>query len=145
MPEQPTQNFENHVRTPTIAFAIMALYLLGIILAVVGIFTSATVIAVAVVLVAVGGVLNTINSRIYATTLQDRIIKTEMHIRLREVLPDDLVADIMDFTLPQLIGLRFASDEELPDLARKVLDENLRTAGEIKKLVTNWQADHQRV
>ena len=54
-----------------------------------------------------------------------------MRLRMREVLPDELAADIMDFTLSQLIALRFASDDELPELARKVLDENITKAGDI--------------
>jgi hypothetical protein len=48
-------------------------------------------------------------------------------------------------TLPQLIGLRFASDEEMPALVQQVLDERITKADEIKKRVKNWQADDLRV
>jgi hypothetical protein len=40
--------------------------------------------------------------------------------------------------------MRFASDEEMPELARKVLADNLTDRKAIKKLVKNWQADYLR-
>lgn len=152
MSDQPEQNFENHVRQPTNAFVVLGAFLLAVILAVVGIFTNdlgiltrEVLIALAVVAAGVAGILNTMMSRGYSTKLQDRIIRLEMRLRLREILPDELAADVMDFTLSQLIALRFASDEELPELARKVLDENITKAGDIKKMVRDWQPDHHRV
>jgi len=152
MSDQPVQNFENHVRQPTDAFVVLGAFLLAILLAVVGIFTNdlgiltrEVLIALAVVAAGVGGLLNTMMTRFYCTKLQDRIIRLEMRIRLRQVLPDELAADIMDFKLSQLIALRFASDEELPELSRKVLDENITKAGDIKKMVRDWQPDHHRV
>ena len=152
MSDQPEQNFENHVRQPKDTFVVLGAFLLAVILAVVGIFTNdlgiltrEVLIALAVVAAGVGGILNTMMSRGYSTKLQDRIIRLEMRLRLREILPDELAADVMDFTLSQLIGLRFASDEELPELARKVLDEKFTKAGDIKKMVRDWQPDHHRV
>jgi hypothetical protein len=41
--------------------------------------------------------------------------------------------------------LRFAPDEELPELTRKVLDERIRSREAIKKLVRRWQADDLRL
>jgi hypothetical protein len=43
-----------------------------------------------------------------------------------------------------LVALRFASDAELPVLARKVLDEKLVQRKVIKQLVKNWRADYLR-
>jgi hypothetical protein len=63
---------------------------------------------------------------------------------MREVLPADLVARIPEFTHKQLVALRFASDAELPALARKVLDERLTDGKAIKQLVRDWQADTLR-
>ena len=44
-----------------------------------------------------------------------------------------------------MIALRFASDAELPDLARKVLDENIGERKAIKQLIKTWRADYQRL
>ena len=152
MSDQPVQNYENHVRNDKLVFAILGTYLLVIILAVVGIFTNDVgiltrdvIIALAVVVAGAGGILSAMMTRGYSTKLQDRIIRLEMRLRLREVLPDELAADVMDFTLSQLIALRFASDDELPELARKVLDENITKGSEIKKMIRDWQADWHRV
>jgi hypothetical protein len=83
-------------------------------------------------------------ARLMALTVQDRVIRLEMRLRLREALPADLQARIPDLTRPQLIALRFASDAELPDLVRRVLAGSLGSAKEIKKAVTHWQGDYLR-
>jgi hypothetical protein len=72
------------------------------------------------------------------------VIRLEERMRMRELLPADLQPRINDFTVKQLVALRFASDAELPALARKVLDEKLTDQKAIKKLVTHWRADYQR-
>jgi len=76
--------------------------------------------------------------------VQNRLIRLEMRLRLAGVLPADLRPRIPEFTLSQLISLRFAGDGELPALARKVLDEKLDDRKAIKRLVKDWQADYLR-
>jgi hypothetical protein len=83
--------------------------------------------------------------RAYATRLQDRIIRLETRLRLERVLPADLAAHIGELELTHLIGLRFASDAELPELVQKVLANKSMRADDIKKQVKNWQADNLRV
>jgi len=83
-------------------------------------------------------------ARVFAVTVQDRLILLEMRLRMNELLSGELKGRIGDFTLPKLISLRFASDAELPDLARRVLDEKLTDRAAIKKLVKNWRADYLR-
>ena len=83
-------------------------------------------------------------ARIFALKVQDRVIRLEMRLRLRELLPADLQSRILDFRPGQLVALRFASDAELPTLARKVLDENLTEQRSIKSQIQNWQPDHLR-
>jgi hypothetical protein len=82
-------------------------------------------------------------ARIFALRVQDRVIRLEMHLRVFNLAPD-LSPRFGEFTLNQLCGLRFASDAELPDLARKVLTERLDDRSAIKKMVRDWQADHAR-
>lgn len=97
------------------------------------------------VLVATALLFLTYYVRSFALKAQDRVIRLEMRLRMRELLPDDLQGRIGEFTPTQMVGLRFAGDAELPDLARKVLDENITRAKPIKRLITDWQGDHYRV
>jgi hypothetical protein len=83
-------------------------------------------------------------SRSMALTVQDRVIRLEMRLRLRQILPPDLQTRIHDLTHRQLIALRFASDAELPELVRDILNGKLTTAKEIKLRVKNWQGDWLR-
>ena len=145
MAEPPVQNYENHIRHDKVIYTVLGIFLLAIILAVAGIFIDELFVALGVIVAGAGGALGAIVIRTYSTKLQDRIIRLEMRLRMREVLPDELAADVMDFTLSQLIALRFASDDELPELARKVLDENITKGSEIKKMIRDWQADWHRV
>jgi len=64
-----------------------------------------------------------------------------MRLRLQRILPSDLQARIPEFDLDQLVALRFAGDTELPELARKVLDEKLSDRKAIKKMVRDLQPD----
>ena len=101
--------------------------------------------AILSVLVAVALFMAAVFGRVFALKAQDRVIRLEMRLRMRELLPEDLQRRINDFTPTQMVGLRFASDTELPDLARKVLDDNITSATPIKKMVTDWQGDYYRV
>jgi len=84
-------------------------------------------------------------TRLFATRNQDRIIRLEMRLRLRDALPADLQARIGELSTGQLIALRFAGDQELPDLVRRVLAERIGERSSIKAMVRDWQPDFQRV
>jgi len=83
-------------------------------------------------------------ARIFALSVQDRVIRLEMRLRLAELLPMDLKGQINEFTVAQLVGLRFASNEELPELARRVLQDRITDRTAIKKMVKNWRPDYLR-
>jgi hypothetical protein len=83
-------------------------------------------------------------SRIMALTVQDRVIRLEMRLRLRQVLPPDLQPRINELTHRQLVALRFAHDDELPELVREILAGKLNTGKEIKMRIKSWQADWLR-
>jgi hypothetical protein len=83
-------------------------------------------------------------ARLFALSVQDRVIRLEERQRCARLLPADLQARIVEFEPGQLVALRFASDGELPALARKVLDEKLKDRKAIKQLVKSWRADYLR-
>ncbi len=82
--------------------------------------------------------------RAFPLAVQDRLIRLEERLRLASLLPRELHARAGEFTAEQLIGLRFASDGELPALAARTLNEGIGTRSAIKALVVNWRADHMR-
>lgn len=84
-------------------------------------------------------------TRLFATRNQDRIIRLEERTRLKELLPEDLRGHIEDFSLDQLVAMRFASDEEITELARKVLAERADDRESIKRMIRTWRPDYQRV
>ncbi|MEG0471863.1 MAG: DUF6526 family protein, partial [Solibacillus sp.] len=80
-------------------------------------------------------------ARIYALTLQDRLIQTEEQLRYY-MLTNKRIDDRV--TTQQLIALRFASDEEFVNLVERVVAENLSQA-DIKEAIQVWRSDHHRV
>ena len=146
MPEGPVQSYENHVRREPMVVVAGVLNIIALIVAIVGVaMGNSRVIGSAVIILAVGVIIVGGLVRTYSVKVQDRVIRLEMRLRLARILPDDLKSRVMEFTLGQLVALRFASDEELPALARKVLDEKITSKDSIKKQIKNWQADFHRV
>ena len=85
-----------------------------------------------------------VKCRVNDLRLQDRIIRLEERLRLASLLPPAELAHIPELTIRQLIGLRFASDAELPALVHKTLTQNLEQKA-IKQSITQWRADNHRV
>jgi len=95
-------------------------------------------------LVAIALLLVALYARMFALAVQDRVIRLEMRLRLEKLLPADLKPRILEFSVGQLIALRFASDAELPDLARRVLDEKVKDKKTIKQMIKTWKPDYLR-
>lgn len=152
MPDQASQSYATHRRyVPLYHFVTPAILLLNLLWTFVGIYhfwrfggRFDRVNSVVQVLVAVALILMLFYLRTFPLAVQDRLIRHEMRVRLGELLPADQRARIPELSTGQLIALRFASDEELPALTRKVLDEKIASREAIKRLIQNWQADDQR-
>ena len=82
-------------------------------------------------------------SRTYTTALQDRIIRLEMRLRCAQLLATDRQGALARLSKPQIIALRFASDEELPVLVERAERENL-APDQIKRAIKNWTPDWDR-
>lgn len=85
-----------------------------------------------------------VTARLMALKVQDRVIRLEERLRYERVLPADLKARAGELTVDQIVSLRFASDAELPGLARKVLDEKMTERKAIKQMVKSWRPDYLR-
>jgi len=96
------------------------------------------------VFVAAALVVTLLVARLMTLKVQDRVIRLEERLRYQRLLPSDLQARTDDFTINQIVSLRFASDAELPALARKVLDEKLQDRKAIKQLIRVWKPDYLR-
>lgn len=145
MAEKKPQAYENHAKfVPTyhfVAFGILVINLGWSIWALIAAPSGGAVVAL---LLAVALLLMFFHMRIFPLTVQDRVIRLEMRLRLGEVLPEDLRSRIGELTRGQLVALRFAGDGELPELVREVLEGRLTGAGAIKKKIQDWQPDYLR-
>ncbi|GAC1466302.1 MAG: hypothetical protein PVSMB1_15710 [Gemmatimonadaceae bacterium] len=139
------QTYSNHARFfPLFHFFAAPILLANLLWALWQIVRAPSLSTVWSAIVAAGLVGGLTAARLMALTVQDRVIRLEMRLRLREVLPADLQARIPELTPRQLIGLRFASNAELPELVPRVLSGSLGNATDIKKAVTHWQGDYLR-
>jgi uncharacterized protein DUF6526 len=142
------QNFANHTKF----FPLFHFFVLPVLLVNLGIqvywlkelwntFTFRSIFNVLLALALIAGFLS---ARRFALAVQDRVIRLEERLRYQRLLPADLQPRIEEFSVAQLVSLRFASDAELPALARKVLDEKMQERKAIKQLVKNWKPDYLR-
>lgn len=140
------QSFANHTKwVPAFHFFVMPVLLLNLVWSIyrcykVGLSAETFMAA----LVALALLVLMFTARLMALTVQDRVIRLEERLRLEKLLPEDLKPRISEFTRGQLVGMRFASDGELPTIARKVLTDNIAERKAIKQMVQSWRADNLR-
>jgi uncharacterized protein DUF6526 len=139
------QTYKNHTRLlPPFHFFVMPVLFLNVLYTLRHVWMAPSVTTTWALIVAAALLLLALLSRIQALTVQDRVIRLEMRMRLARLLPPDLQGRIESLTHRQLVALRFASDAELPDLCREVIDGRLSTGKEIKQRVKRWQPDWLR-
>jgi hypothetical protein len=145
MAQTQPQSFENHTRiVPAYHMLTLGIFVVNLLWSIYRLARVPSVDALVTLLLAVAFILLLLYARSFSLTVQDRVIRLEMQLRLKGLLPPDLQGRIPEFTPRQLIALRFASDEELPDLCRTVLRDNIREGKAIKKMIKNWKADYLR-
>jgi hypothetical protein len=140
------QRYKNHVKwTPLFHFVSMPILTFNFIWMCVRMWKARfSLESIEFVIVSIGLLTALFASRLSALKVQDRVIRLEERLRLARLLPDDLKPRIEEFRAGQLVALRFASDAELPALARKVLDEKISDVKQIKLMVKNWRGDYLR-
>lgn len=143
---QAAQNYKNHTRFyPPFHFFVMPVLLLHVIIEGRHLWAEPNRSAAFAFLLALALVMLALTARGMALKAQDRVIRLEMHARMRELLPADLVARIGDVKPAHLVALRFAGDRELPELVRAVLAGTLTTQKAIKLQIKDWKGDYLRV
>ena len=98
-----------------------------------------------IALVAVALAIGIWTSRAMALRAQDRVIRLEERLRLDRLLPPVVREKAANLTTSQLIALRFAPDDEVEELAQRVIAGELHTRADIKRAIRNWRADDLRV
>jgi hypothetical protein len=142
-----TQNYQNHTQLVMLYHQVtLPLLLLTFIGSVVNlvmswgdhqrIYSASLILVLTVCLM-----LTAVFARTFALKAQDRAIRAEENLRHLAI-----AGKLLDprLSMKQIVGLRFASDDEFVALARKAADEGL-TPDAIKKAVKNWRADDYRV
>ena len=139
------QNLSNHTRfDPLFHFFLLPVFLISFVASLVMLAKERNLHALWFSICLLAVVVAIFKIRLYALKVQDRVIRLEERLRLTALLPESERANIPKLTEKQLVGLRFASDEELPALAKRAWTENMAPA-DIKKAIRNWRPDYWRV
>lgn len=142
------QNYKNHVRyyTPH-HFVFYPVLLAGVVIAIrcTMLFPDQQYLWTAmIVLLVLIGLLSYMMRQHYALNNQNRIVRLELRLRYYILTQQRLEPIEQQLSFGQLAALRFASDEELPALVERAVQERL-SADEIKRAIKNWQPDYMRV
>jgi len=139
------QSYKSHTRwLPAYHFFVMPILLINLLNALRHMAQSPTRHTAWEVVFGVALVMLGLLSRVMTLTVQDRVIRLEERLRLRQTLPADLQAAVDSLSHRQLVALRFASDAELAELVREIAGGRLATAKDIKMRVKTWRPDWLR-
>ena len=145
MNEKRPQTLANHGRfDPPFHFVLAPIMVASFVIAVLSAISNPTAIGIWNVIFVAGLVVGVFLIRIYPLKVQDRVIRLEERLRLSMLLPEKLRSRIPELTEDQMVGLRFASDEEVAQLVEKTL-ANKWSRKEIKANIRNWRPDYFRL
>ena len=143
---EPTQTYASHRRwIPMYHFFAVPVLLINVVVMAMQFVRDPRFMTGWAVVVALALFLAILVLRFMPLRAQDRVIRLEERARLERVLPSDLRGRVGELTPTQLIAIRFAADDEVPELTRRALNGDLKTQADIKRAIRNWRADHLRV
>ena len=141
-----TQTFSSHRRfIPAFHFFALPILLINMFVVAMQFWKDPRLVNGWALLVAIALAIGIASSRFMPLRAQDRIIRLEERTRLERLLPADLRGRIGDLTERQLVAIRFAPDNEVPDITRRALSGELKSPGEIKRAIKDWRGDYFRV
>ncbi|MGD0096203.1 MAG: DUF6526 family protein [Terracidiphilus sp.] len=148
MSKSSEQNLKSHGRLdPPYHFVLLFILLINVIFAIVytvRYWKTAYLLGPWFVVLSIAACIAAIKLRTYPLKVQDRVIRLEERIRLQALAPAAWHAQIYRLTEDQLIGLRFAADDEVVELAKQALEHNLNRK-QIKERIKSWRPDYWRV
>ncbi len=139
------QSFKKHGRfDPLYHFFMLALYLANLVYASVHEYHYRTISSAWYLFLSIAVIVPMFRLRSYPLKVQDRVIRLEERLRLQALAPAEWHAQIYRLSEDQLIGLRFAGDGEVVELAKQALEHNWNRK-QIKERIKDWRADDWRV
>lgn len=143
---EPIQTYKSHTRwVPAFHFFVLPVLLINVFVAGVRLFNDPRGATGWSLIVAIALFVGVFLLRGMPLRAQDRVIRLEERARYDRLLPGDLRSRVDELSPSQFIALRFAPDDEVPDLTRRALDGELKTQADIKRAIRNWRADNLRV
>lgn len=140
------QNYDNHMKlVPGFHYIATPLLIASLAWASFRVFDAPSAETLFALVLVLYIVFNHAYTRLFALGVQDRVIRLEERLRLERLLEGELRDRIPELTTSQLIGLRFAGDDEVADLVRRTLDGEFESRKAIKQAVRHWRADWDRV
>ena len=141
-----TQNYQNHVRFfPLVHFILFPVLFFNLIWQSVKLYLEPSWDRGEMILLALVFIAMNVAARVQALRAQDRVIRLEESLRYQRVLSPDLALQAEQLPTGSKIALRFASDEELPELVQKAINGEFANTKEIKLAIKNWRGDYLRV
>lgn len=145
MSDTTPQNFKNHGRLdPPYHMVLAAVLGVNFIVVVAYLMNHFNIFTSWLLILSIAAFIPMIKVRSYPLKVQDRVIRLEERLRLQALAPAEWHAQIYRLTEDQLIGLRFAADDEVVELAKQALEQNLNRK-QIKERIKNWRPDNWRV
>jgi len=139
------QNLKNHAKfDPQYHVLLLSVLVINLIVALVFVFHHRNLASAWFLVLSIVAFVALFRLRQYPLKVQDRVIRLEERLRLQSLAPAEWHTQIYRLTEDQLIGLRFAGDDEVVELAKQALEHNLNRK-QIKERIRNWREDNWRV
>lgn len=145
MSKPKLQHLKNHARfDPVYHFFLAPVALANVVIAIVYVVHHPHFHPVWLLVLSVAAFVLLFKVRLYPLKVQDRVIRLEERLRLQALAPVEWHSQIYRLSEDQLIGLRFAADGEVVELAKQALEQHLNRK-QIKQRIREWRADYWRV
>ena len=145
MSDSRPQNLKNHARLdPSYHLILLTVLVVNLFIVLCFAWRDLNYFTEWIVILSIAVFIPMVKLRSYPLKVQDRIIRLEERLRLQALAPTQWHVQIYHLSEDQLIGLRFASDDEVVELAKLALEEKL-TRKQIKDRIKVWRGDDWRI